>query len=426
MRHVYGRSVSDAPMTFITEARLIGLVRALSFARSLSDITSTVTQAARSMVGADGVTFVLRDGDRCYYADEDAIGPLWKGQRFPAKACISGWCMMHRETVVLEDIYDDARIPADAYRPTFVRSLAMVPVRPENPIAAIGAYWRTEHRASEAELAILQAVADATSLAISNVELSLTQERLAAEKEQVERAAAAKVRSLAAASHDLRQPLQAAQLFLETLRRQLKDPRDLKVLELAGLALQGGDNLAMKLLELARLDAGEFRPHFSNFALGGLIAQIAAEARVRADIEGTTLRAVGTSAVVRSDPDLVARIVRNLVSNALKFARGRRVLIGCRRTAGFARVEVWDAGIGIADDKLGQIFDEFYRTGEARDSGAPGLGIGLAVVRKLATLVGSNVTVRSVVGKGSVFAFDLPLARSGRNPLPPGPLPLAE
>ena len=99
------------------------------------------TQAARTLLQADGITFVLREGDLCYYAAEDAISPLWMGRRFPLDACISGWCMIEGKTAVIADIYQDPRIPHDAYRPTFVRSLAMVPVRLKDPVAAIGAYW---------------------------------------------------------------------------------------------------------------------------------------------------------------------------------------------------------------------------------------------------------------------------------------------
>lgn len=110
---------------------LIGVVQQLSLARDVAAVTDIVRSAARSLTGADGATFVLRDGDQCFYAEEDAIAPLWKGQRFPMSACISGWVMLNGQPAVIDDIYADPRIPADAYRPTFVKSLAMVPVRRE-------------------------------------------------------------------------------------------------------------------------------------------------------------------------------------------------------------------------------------------------------------------------------------------------------
>ena len=147
------------------------LVLALSMARGLDEIMSIVRTRARALVGADGITFVLRDGDQCFYADEDAITPLWKGQRFPAETCISGWAMRHREVVTIEDIYADDRIPHAAYRPTFVRSLAMVPVRLDDPVAAIGAYWARRHRPGAEELATLQRIANGAAVAMTNVGL---------------------------------------------------------------------------------------------------------------------------------------------------------------------------------------------------------------------------------------------------------------
>ena len=119
--------------------------------------------------GADGATFVLRDNDKCFYAEEDAISPLWKGQRFPMSACISGWAMINRQPAVIEDIYADPRIPADAYRPTFVRSLAMVPIRTIDPVGAIGNYWATQHLPSPEQVKVLQALADITAVTMENV-----------------------------------------------------------------------------------------------------------------------------------------------------------------------------------------------------------------------------------------------------------------
>lgn len=147
------------------------LVLALSMARGMDEIMAAVRQRARALLGADGITFILREGDVCYYAEEDAISPAWKGQRFPAEACISGWAMQHRETVVIEDIYADDRIPHAAYRPTFVRSLAMVPVRRDDPVAAIGAYWARQHVPDAAAVAILERIANSAAVAMTNVGL---------------------------------------------------------------------------------------------------------------------------------------------------------------------------------------------------------------------------------------------------------------
>ena len=150
---------------------LIEVVQRLSLARDMATVQEIVRISARKLVGADGATFVLRDGDRCHYVDEDAISPLWKGQKFPLGACISGWSMLNHQSVVIEDIYADHRIPHDAYRPTFVKSLVMVPIRILDPIGAIGTYWATHYKATPLEVQLLQALADTTSVAIENVKV---------------------------------------------------------------------------------------------------------------------------------------------------------------------------------------------------------------------------------------------------------------
>lgn len=149
--------------------QLITVVQELSLARNIETIMSIVRRAARDLTGADGASFVLREGDQCYYAEENAISPLWKGRRFPMDVCISGWVMLNRQATVIEDIYADPRIPAEAYRPTFVRSLAMVPIRTMDPIGAIGNYWAKQCRPSPAVVKLLQALADSTAVAMENV-----------------------------------------------------------------------------------------------------------------------------------------------------------------------------------------------------------------------------------------------------------------
>jgi GAF domain-containing protein len=142
----------------------------LSTAESVEAVHTLIRSEARTLLGADGATFVLRDGDRCFYVDEDAIAPLWKGQRFPIDECISGWAMQHDEHAVVADITIDERIPLDAYAPTFVKSLAMMPIgRRTTSVAAIGVYWARVHAASEQEIDLLMQLADATADALERV-----------------------------------------------------------------------------------------------------------------------------------------------------------------------------------------------------------------------------------------------------------------
>ncbi len=153
------------------DAGLESLTLELSMARGVDEVLAAVRRYSRRLVGCDGITFVLRENDKCHYADEDAIAPLWKGQRFPLGNCISGWAMLNREPVVIEDIYLDARIPHDAYRPTFVRSLAMMPVRADDPVAAIGAYWSKVYRPAPHQISMLRHIANSAAVAMTNVTL---------------------------------------------------------------------------------------------------------------------------------------------------------------------------------------------------------------------------------------------------------------
>lgn len=150
---------------------IVTAVQELSLARNLENLMFIVRKTARKLTSADGVTFVLKDKDYCYYADEDAISPLWKGQRFPADSCISGWVMIHKKHAVIRDIYQDDRVPADAYKPTFVKSLAMMPIRSVDPVGAIGCYWASEYIPSDEEIRYLNALADITAVTYEKLQL---------------------------------------------------------------------------------------------------------------------------------------------------------------------------------------------------------------------------------------------------------------
>src|SRR3954447_11015385 len=143
----------------------------LQSAATLPRIGEIVRRSARQVAGADGATFVLRDGELCFYADEDAIAPLWKGQRFPMTECISGWAMLNRQTVTVPDIEQDDRIPWAAYRPTFVRSLIMTPIDRKEPVGAIGAYWASAGAPQPAAADALETLAAAAAAAIERVGL---------------------------------------------------------------------------------------------------------------------------------------------------------------------------------------------------------------------------------------------------------------
>jgi transcriptional regulator with XRE-family HTH domain len=146
--------------------RLVLASRELSLARTLEEVQAIVPRAARELTGADGATFVIRDGEYCVFAGEDAIEPLWKGSRLPLSSTISGWVMINRRTAAIADIYVDSRIPRQVYHRTFVRSLLVVPIRRANAVGTIGVYWAERHEPTEQEVAVLEALADSASLAM--------------------------------------------------------------------------------------------------------------------------------------------------------------------------------------------------------------------------------------------------------------------
>lgn len=146
-----------SPLAADDTAILLSAVEELSQLRDLQGVMAVVRRHARTLTKADGVTFVLREGQQVFYADEDAIAPLWKGRRFPIDACVSGWAMLHRQVVAIADVYEDERVPITAYHPTFVKSMLMVPIGRQQPIGAIGAYWASKHQIDSRELTLLEA-----------------------------------------------------------------------------------------------------------------------------------------------------------------------------------------------------------------------------------------------------------------------------
>jgi len=136
--------------------RLSRLEKRLTAAESKAQAIETIRATARSVCDSDGISIVLREGDLCHYVEEDAIAPLWKGQRFPMSTCISGWSMLNAQTAVIEDVFADPRIPHDAYRPTFVKSMIMTPIGESSPVAAIGAYWQEKRKFTAGEIATIK------------------------------------------------------------------------------------------------------------------------------------------------------------------------------------------------------------------------------------------------------------------------------
>lgn len=240
--------------------------------------------------------------------------------------------------------------------------------------------------------------------------LGHSQEQLRRAMEDVCHANDAKARFLAAASHDLRQPLQALRLYLDTLDRRIGDRLDRRILSGALEALSAGEDLLRNFLDVSVLESGIIKPEVTNLPVSTLLADIEAECRANAADKGLELRLRPTAFAIRSDAALLKRLLSNLVGNAIRYTESGRVLVGCRRRGRFLRIEVWDTGIGIPADQVQAVFEDFYQIGNPERDRAKGLGLGLSVVQRTAHLLDHRITVKSRPGRGSMFAVTVPLA----------------
>ena len=218
---------------------------------------------------------------------------------------------------------------------------------------------------------------------------------------EAERASEAKTRFLAAVSHDLVQPLNAAQLLTHSLGGQLADHPGRESLQQISGALAATERLLEGLLDISRLDAGGLQPRISRFPLDELFAQLNGEFSVLARQRGLKLDYVPTSVWVESDPQLLRRILQNFLSNAVRYTRRGRILIGARRQGDRVLAGVWDTGEGIDERHRVAIFEEFHRL--ESDQHAPGLGLGLAIADRMARLLGHQLLLRSTPGRGAMF-----------------------
>jgi signal transduction histidine kinase len=380
---------ADAPSA-AQLARLVRAVQDLSQARSLPQVQQIVRTAARDLAAADGATFVMRDGDHVHYADEDAIAPLWKGRRFPIEQCVSGWSMTHGSAVVIEDVRLDERIPQDAYRSTFVRSLVMVPIRPARPLGAIGAYWAQAVRASPAIVDVTRALADSTAVAIEHVQLLADLETRVAERTD---ALSSRMIQLEECAR------QRSLLALEAMHAEERERTLLSEL-IHDDALQYILAARQELAEAAKGDAGALdraRPHLdaAQRSLRTLVAELS-PVTLQSSSLGELIAAVAKACTEGRDWGVVTqlregiaplhgqffvRAVRELLVNVAKHAHARRVTVTLDRVGDTLELCVGDDGTGFDPGDLPQAL----RAGH----------VGLASLRSRAEALGGALIVES-------------------------------
>lgn len=401
----------------LTRDELVDAVQSLSMTTEIETVQAIVLAAARRLVGADGATFVLRDGDQCHYVDEDAIGPLWRGRRFPMSACITGWVMYERRPAVVPDIAVDERIPYDVYRPTFVRSLVALPIRTEDPVGAIGVYWATERVPTDDEVAALQALATATAVSIERLRAEHEVALHVAELEQANRSLRDANRMLehfaSVASHDLRSPLATIEGLISTVYERPEGelgPTDRTLLERARGQAHALTESVDALLALARVRGQRLQitPVDLGEVVDGVVEALRPEIeQADADVE------VAALPVVPGDRAMLRLLLQNLLANALHYrhpARHQVVEVAAEQHEDAWRLTVTDRGQGIDPAKREKIFGMFTAQASSAASAIglhDGSGIGLATCRRIVERHGGTIAVEPR-REGARFVVTLP------------------
>ena len=301
----------------------------------------------------------------------------------------------------------DRRSPADTLG---LKSAIGLPVIVDTRVVAVLEFFSTTtHPRKERLLYILSFVG--TQLA-RVIERTAAAENLLIAKNEAEHANRAKSKFLAAASHDLRQPLQAMNLFINVLAGNTQQSANQEIVDNLRDSSNSLEGLLNALLNISKLEAGMVVPKIRNFRIKELFERLEMEFRPLAELAGLQLRTVSSNKIVRSDPALLEDILRNLLTNALRYTKRGKILLGGRRVGSQLRIGVWDTGIGIGEHKIADIFTEFYQVEPAAEIHEDGLGLGLAVVDRLARLLQHRLHVESTLGSGSVFALDIPLANT--------------
>ncbi|WBF68088.1 response regulator [Desulfovibrio subterraneus] len=396
----------------------------LSLAASIEEVRGIVSRAARQIAGADGATFVHNEDDNCFYADEEAIAPLWKGKRFPQKLCISGWVMQNRKAVIIPDVFDDPRIPADVYRKTFVKSMAMVPIRSAAPLGCIGIYWAKRNVPDDSAVQALQSLADLTSVTMEKLALihKLTERNveLKQSKEEADAANRAKSEFLANMSHELRTPLNGVMGTLQILTDTPLNAEQEDFVVLATQSCRRLTRLLGDILDLSRIEAGKEELKVESFSLPDTVRAVwqlffpaARQTNVILNLE----IASAVPPMLWGDATKVHQVLNNLVGNALKFTRTGSVdiYVGALPTCDNRDLRILfsisDTGIGISDDNLVRMFEPFSQAEGSCTRHFQGAGLGLSIVKRLVALMGGELCVETEEYVGSTFYISLPFQR---------------
>ena len=382
--------VAGVVITFADISERKTAERAVEAARSYSD--SIINTIRQPLVVLDDELYVI-SASRSFYSTFSVEPEQTVGRQLDAVdegrldiAALRGFLdrLRHGEGVI-EDHEIDVELPPRGMRSLLVSALEIR----EEPLAT---------------RKILLTIDDIT-------ERKHAAEALEAAKRRAEHANLGKSRFLAAASHDLRQPLQTISLLHEILAKKVKDETTLALVGRLDETVSTMSSMLDTLLDINQLEAGVVRREMVDFPINAVLDHLRTQFSFHAAAHRLGWRVVPSSLSVRSDPRLLEQMIRNLLSNAVKYTNKGKILLGCRRRGDKLRIEVWDTGIGVPEEQLQAIFEEFHQLDNPARERSKGLGLGLTIVERLADLLGHAIDVRSCPGKGSVFAVEVPLAR---------------
>ena len=415
-------------------SELIAASERLATAQTMPEVISVLRETARAVSGADGIAVVIREAGQCFYACEDAMAPLWAGQRFAEDTCVSGWAMRHRQTVCIADVNLDARVPQEAYAQTFVRSMVMVPVGAPEPIAALGAYWSSVREQDAATISRLEALARAAAIALANIGLKEQLRGMAANLErrveertrELEQTQAALRQSqkleamgqlTGGVAHDFNNLLVPIMGGLDLLhRRKVGNEREQRLIDGALQSAHRAKILVQRLLAFARRQPLSPAPVDLSTLLAEmhtlLRTTLGPQITLQVDISGALPAAW-------ADRHQVEMAILNLAVNArdampngghltvtarLDEVRGQhRAQVSAGR---YLLLKVTDDGIGMDDETRRRAVEPFFSTkGVGR-----GTGLGLSMVHGLLAQLGGGLSLSSVLGKGTSVELWVPVA----------------
>lgn len=410
-------------------------MEALAGARSRDAVINVLRAFARRAVGADGIAVVLREGDQCHYIAEDSMEPLWAGQRFPAETCVSGWAMLNRQTAVIPDIFNDPRVPVQAYSETFVRSMLMVPIGRIEPAAAVGAYWSEPCQPTDNEIALLEALARAASTALENGRLFEALEALNGQLEQRVRERTDELER----SQDVVRQIQKMEVLGQLTGHVAHDFNNLltPIIGALDLMISGGAPhsvgktaaIAMQAAETAQTLVGRLLAFGRRQPLQPTAIDLTT---LLAGMRGLLASTLGPRIAlsidlppslppVRADGHQLELAILNLVVNArdaMPDGGALTLSAGVRHTqlpapladGRYVCFTISDTGIGMTPTVKAAAMEPFFTTKPA----GHGTGLGLSMAHGLAGQLGGTLEIDSEVGKGTQIQVWLPADRPRR------------